>query len=166
MDNILDRTLQLEILKKLAEVYPEPVYFDDFYEFGTTEYRKAIANAFYLQSKGLLEPKSILVSQTLGRNENSHQFGAAKISALGMDFLADDGGLSAILNTVTVKIDQSQMADFLKAIANLSQEEQKTLFEAIKEAPSKAVETMVEKSVEKGFDNLPAWAALAVATFN
>jgi hypothetical protein len=122
MDNILDRTLQLEILKKLAEVYPDSVYFDDFYEFGTPEYRKAIANTFYLQSHGLLEPKSILVSQTIGRNENTHQFGRATISALGMDFLADDGGLRAILETVTVKIEASQLAEILKAIALLPEE--------------------------------------------
>lgn len=166
MDNILDRTLQLEILKKLAEVYPEPVYFDDFYEFGTAEYRKAIANAFYLQSKGLLEPKSILVSQTLGRNENSHQFGAAKISALGMDFLADDGGLSAILNTVTVKIEPNQMAQLLKAIAEMSEAEQKNLLDSIKEAPNKAVETMVEKSVEHGISSLPGLYALALTLLN
>lgn len=89
-----------------------------------------------------------------------------EITHTGLDFLADDGGLRAILNTVTVKIEPTQMAQLLKAIAEMPEAEQKTLLDSIKEAPSKAVETMIEKSVEKGFDNLPAWAALAIAAFN
>ena len=89
-----------------------------------------------------------------------------EITHTGLDFLADDGGLRAILNTVTVKIEPTQMAQLLKAIAEMPEAEQKTLLDSIKEAPSKAVETMIEKSVEKGFDNLPAWAALAIAVFN
>lgn len=54
----------------------------------------------------------------------------------------------------------------MKAIANLSQEEQKTLFEAIKEAPNKAVETMVEKSVEHGISSLPGLYALTLTLLN
>ena len=58
------------------------------------------------------------------------------------------------------------MAELLKAIAHLPEEEQKTFFETIKQAPNKAVASIIEKSVEKGVDNFPALLALGMAALN
>lgn len=158
---IIDRDLQKRILTDLSNIYPKWADITDIDEYyQQLDDRTLIANLKYLAQNELITECIDITT------DGMYILQPTEITHTGLDFLADDGGLSAILNTVTVKIDQSQMADLLKAIANLSQEEQKTLFEAIKEAPSKAVETMVEKSVEKGFDNLPAWAALAIAAFN
>lgn len=158
---IIDRDLQKRILTDLSNVYPKWADITDIDEYyQQLDDRTLIANLKYLAQNELITECIDITT------DGMYILQPTEITHTGLDFLADDGGLRAILNTVTVKIDQSQMAELLKAIANLSQEEQKTLFEAIKEAPNKAVETMVEKSVEKGFDNLPAWFALGIAALN
>ncbi len=43
------------------------------------------------------------------------QLGAASITAAGLDFLADDGGLSAILGVVTVKVHADTIRDLIAA---------------------------------------------------
>lgn len=78
----LDRAFQLEIMKKMAEVYPAA------YDFWTDpDYRdkenqhKLYTNLYYLQSHGLLEPKSIhfttsldgIGSWTLGNTRLNHK---------------------------------------------------------------------------------------------
>lgn len=158
---IIDRDLQKRILTDLSNVYPKWADITDIDEYyQQLDDRTLIANLKYLAQNELITECIDITT------DGMYILQPTEITHTGLDFLADDGGLRAILNTVTVKIDQSQMAELLKAIANLSQEEQKTLFEAIKEAPNKAVETMVEKSVEHGISSLPGLYALALTLLN
>nr|WP_313378958.1 hypothetical protein [Moraxella sp.] len=158
---IIDRDLQNRILTDLSNVYPKWADITDIDEYyQQLDDRTLIANLKYLAQNELITECIDITT------DGMYILQPTEITHTGLDFLADDGGLRAILNAVTVKIDPSQMAQLLKAIAEMPEAEQKTLLDSIKEAPSKAVETMVEKSVEKGFDNLPAWAALAIAAFN
>lgn len=158
---IIDRDLQKRILTDLSNVYPKWADITDIDEYyQQLDDRTLIANLKYLAQNALITECIDITT------DGMYILQPTEITHTGLDFLADDGGLRAILNTVTVKIDQSQMADLLKAIANLSQEEQKTLFEAIKEAPNKAVENMVEKSVEHGISSLPGLYALALTLLN
>ena len=82
----LDRTKQLAMLQALATVYPR--YTGDLGVDPVTE--EELANLWYLKEQGLVEGAlEMSISQ-------SFIFQGAKITAKGLDFLADDGGISAI----------------------------------------------------------------------
>lgn len=148
---IIDRDLQKRILTDLSNVYPKWADITDIDEYyQQLDDRTLIANLKYLAQNELITECIDITT------DGMYILQPTEITHTGLDFLADDGGLRAILNTVTVKIEPSQMAQLLKTIAQLPEAEQKTFFETIKDAPNKAVENLIEKSVEKGVDNIPA----------
>lgn len=102
---VLDRAFQLELMTKMAEVYPAAYNFSQDEQYGDSDFRtKLFTNLYYLQSHGLLEPKSIHYTNSLD-GIGSWTLGNTRLNHKGMDFLADDGGLSAILGTVTIKFE-------------------------------------------------------------
>lgn len=101
---MLERTLQLQLLKQLAERYPDSVHAADL-GFDQSD-RRLIVNASYLHQHGLIEAH---FAHGMGV---THALAAAKATHRGMDFLADDGGLSAVLGVVTVRFE----ADTLRAL--------------------------------------------------
>lgn len=101
----LDRARQRQVLEALASCYPS--YGNDFFAVG--EESNEVANLWYLREHELIEAS---LDQTLG---GSFIFSGARITAKGLDFLADDGGLSAILGTVTVKLHADTIRELLIA---------------------------------------------------
>ena len=80
-----------------------------------------------------------------------------------MDFLADDGGLSAILGVVTVKLETEQLRAILAAkimSSDLSSERKSTLIDAIRELPAEGLKHLTMKIVDTGWDNLDSLMAL------
>jgi hypothetical protein len=80
------------------------------------------------------------------------------ITAQGLDFLQDDGGLSAILGTVTVRFE----ADTLKALltakiegSDLPEADKSNLRELLKEAKSEALKEVSKRLVDWAIDNAP-----------
>ncbi|WP_155400093.1 hypothetical protein [Moraxella bovoculi] len=63
---------------------------------------------------------------------------------------------STILNRITVKIDTSQMAQFLKAVSLLPVAERQSLFDSLKKIPQTTLEHLIGKAVDVGFDGLAA----------
>src|SRR5271169_1802463 len=96
-DSPIDRKLQRDLLLLLRSAYPNEINSlpADF------EMSAAIPNLKYLEEHNLCK-------SGLGwRGNMINQYvwaGGAKITAQGLDFLEEDGGLSAILGIVTVKI--------------------------------------------------------------
>jgi hypothetical protein len=88
---VIDRTLQHELLEQLRDVFPGFLIFAPIAE----EKQKIAA---YLGQDGLIDD-----GVQIGADGHIH-FGASAITSAGIDFLADDGGLSAILGVVTVKL--------------------------------------------------------------
>ncbi|HEZ1470803.1 TPA: hypothetical protein WHE73_001525, partial [Neisseria meningitidis] len=102
----LDRNLQHEILKELNNIYPDSKTYEYWIDatiaqvtgvietVGEAELyiAKRSANLRYLAEHGLVVCNDKNLSATV------------KITAKGIDFLSDDGGLSAILGVVTVKL--------------------------------------------------------------
>ena len=100
----LDRNLQREILKELNNIYPDSKTYEYWIDAAIAQIvgvietvgeaelyiAKRSANLRYLAEHGLVvcNDKNLSV----------------KITAKGIDFLTDDGGLSAILGVVTVKL--------------------------------------------------------------
>lgn len=150
----IDREYQKHILSKLADTYPN--------HFGLGEWLKGIvepdpekyaANMLYLEEHGLLV-SSITISPG-----GMVSYKTPKITAKGIDFLLDDGGLTAILGVVTVKLH----SDTIKALienkinkSNLKPVEKNRLIAALQRLPAYAIRHLTEKLVEAGIENLPA----------
>ena len=110
--------------------------------------------------------KSVHKSNSIG----SHApiiFGSSAITHKGMDFLANDGGLSAILGVVTVKFE----ADTLKAIlenrinqSDLDPESKQSMIDSLRELPAESIKYLTTELLTRGLDNLPA-AILLIGTY-
>lgn len=147
---MIDRSLQKSLLERLAQRYPDHCY--DLFEKDDPNEHKKIANILYLEEHGLLKSG---LTQTLSGSFISQ---GTKITARGLDFLADDGGLTAILGTVTVKLHADTVKELLeKKVRNsdLPQHEKGLLLKKIAELGSEALKTATNKLVEQGIDNLP-----------
>ncbi|WP_394213781.1 hypothetical protein [Psychrobacter piscatorii] len=152
---LLDRDMQLEILTELSEVYPSPIDLSEKYEYGTDIYRKFVANLAYLQDHCLISEKSILMPNTVG--DYNAQPNLSSITHIGMDFLADDGGLSAILGVVTIKFEAEQFRSLLESLilsSTLPNEQKGSMIDALRELPAESIKHLTTKIVDLGWDNL------------
>ncbi|WP_218689083.1 hypothetical protein [Psychrobacter sp. BF1] len=152
---LLDREMQLAILTELSEVYPASIELDERYEFGTDVYRKFVANLAYLQAHKLISEKSILMPNTVG--DYNAMPNISSITHLGMDFLADDGGLSAILGVVTIKFETEQFRIILESMilsSNLPAERKQTMIDVLRELPAESIKHLTTRIVDVGWDNL------------
>lgn len=88
----LDRKLQLSILQELRDNYPNDVAVHRLACFN--EERHFLGNLIYLREHGLVSGE-IIEEFSAGGSIKSMLW--AIITAAGLDFIEDDGGLSAIL---------------------------------------------------------------------
>lgn len=147
---MLDREIQLKILQALAAVYPA-TSFHVLNEIGG-DYRAGIVNIAYLAEHGLVTARF--------HQDQSHVdlAGSPKITAKGMDFLADDGGLSAMLGTVTIKFHEEslkQLIEFRLDQAQLPTEEKNRLLQAVRELPGESIKHLTTRLLDLGMENLP-----------
>lgn len=88
-----------------------------------------------------------------------------QITSKGIDFIQNDGGLSAILNVQTVKFHTDTINDMRSLLetyiqnSSLSDEEKSKFSEQISQLPEEAIKIIFTKLVEKGLDNIPALAS-------
>lgn len=87
---ILDRKLQRQLLDQTAAIYPDALQIQSF----DLPEPVTSANLKYLEEHGLLR----LLSSSNELGGQAYRVFSAEITAKGLDFLAQDGGLSAILN--------------------------------------------------------------------
>ncbi|AZI13561.1 hypothetical protein [Avibacterium paragallinarum] len=158
----LDRTIQKEILLKLAETYPHPngenlVHYiknkREYTGFNEYPYDYIVANLFYLQEHQLVDGFSI--KYALG-GTSIENFYSARLTNKGADFLLDDGGLSAILGTITIKFHEDTIKSILSTkieSSSLPKEEKSSLLNILKGLSGKALERVITKLVDLGFEN-------------
>lgn len=87
----------------------------------------------------------------------------AVITAKGLDFLADDGGLSAILGTITVKLHEDTLRAILEDAVEKSAEPpgvKKKLLEQIKSLPAEVTKQAVLDAAKAGLQQAPVLAAM------
>ena len=140
----IDRDLQLEILRLCRDAYPGRVEDTDL-----PLHPELQANLIYLYELDL-----ILGSLVNGNME----LRAPQITAKGLDFLEDDGGVSAILNTVTVKIDQEDLRLLIAArveASDLPPEKKAPLIQAMRSLPAQALRDLTTRLVNEAVDKLP-----------
>src|SRR3546814_11319972 len=81
-----------------------------------------------------------------------------KITAKGIDFIADDGGLGAILNVQTIRLHEDSIrALLIKQVeaSDVSQSVKERLVDKIKSMPADGIGTLTEKALEAGLKALP-----------
>ncbi|WP_215782780.1 hypothetical protein [Paludibacterium sp. B53371] len=161
----LNRPLQRELLCQLAEHYPEQV---DICALNSTIISSAPdeldANLTYLYEHGLVAPAPHFESLSSTNFFTGRSVHPVTITAKGMDFLEEDGGLSAILGTVTVKLHADTIRDMLEAkimSSTLPSPEKARFVDTLKALPSEALKTFTNKLVELACENPQAvWTTL------
>lgn len=158
----LDRAYQLDLLKMLADSYPmEMDTRDVFYGMIEEERGKYFANMVYLEEHGLID------SGIETRMGSEVILSPPRITAKGMDFLADDGGLSAILGVVTVKFHEETLRALIEGritSSDLPLPEKQKLLDGLRELPAESIKHLTMKLLDLGLENLPA-ALPIVQTF-
>lgn len=169
---MLERTLQRRILETLAASYPEGA-FDLPAALAAAggeapPERAVLVNTQYLAEHGLLH-SGYRRRGTIG-DDSFTATGETTITAAGLDFLADDGGLRAVLGMVTVRLDARQWAELLarkvEAAPGLSHDERSSIAATLRGLPAKAIERLSERlldwAVDHSADALPLlrmWSA-------
>ncbi|KAA3447156.1 hypothetical protein C7I87_28305 [Mesorhizobium sp. SARCC-RB16n] len=146
----LERGLQLKLLQTLSEVYPDSMR--SFPVIEGADLSTFTANLWYLTEHGLAEAKwSRMLNGPPGPI-------SARITAAGLDFLADDGGLSAILGIVTVRLHE----DTIKALlvdqvekSNAPATVKTKLVDQIKSLPAEATKALTLEAIKAGLANVP-----------
>ncbi|MDR0478313.1 MAG: hypothetical protein LBH31_00615 [Burkholderiaceae bacterium] len=148
----LDRAYQFELLNELARCYPRPG-FDMLYRLQEAETEKYLVNIAYLAEHGLVDKwgefsvdmQPIFVPPTL--------------TYKGMDFLADDGGLSAIFGVATIRIHGDTIKELLDAwieASAASQADKRRLKSALQSLPAAATKHLAMKLMDMGIAAAPA----------
>lgn len=136
------------MLNALAAEYPR--YTINIFEGEPSE--DDLANLWYLKEQGLVDG-GLEMSIT-----QAYLFDGARITAKGLDFLADDGGLSAILGTVTVRIHADSIRELLLAridSSNAPAEKKSWLKKQVETASSETIKRIVDSLLDQGVKRAP-----------
>lgn len=149
----LDRALQRKLLEELREYYPAP-RFTNRMDHLHTDPRHLMANAAYLIEHDLVAGEIRMTSTGSG------DFMPARLvlTAAGLDFLEDDGGLTAIMGTLTIRLHAESIRDLLAArieAAELEDSVKSQLLTEVKSLPAKGLEAMVSGLAREGLARLP-----------
>ena len=151
----LDRSYQNAILQRLSDEYPT---YDNVREFveqlASQDIDKYLANITYLQEHELVSDAiecRVSCDGIMSFGLQPHP----RITKKGLDFLMDDGGLSATLDVKTIKIHPDSIkALLIDRITNSpsAQKDKSALIEYIKSIPASAAQRLLEKLLDKGLD--------------
>ena len=142
------RELQREILERLRDAYPNT---DDSVT-GINGDGHTAGNLFYLREHGMV---TFYTSDFMDGSRNTYNIA---ITAKGIDFLEDDGGLSAILGTVTVKLHEDTLRQLIEAklsATNIPEEQKSSILKALRDAPGETTKQLITKLVDLGMENAP-----------
>lgn len=145
----LDREFQKEVLTALAEIYPSYGHAD---REGDVPDDVRAANLYYLAEHGLITT-AVEINADM-----SFFYRPAQITKDGLDFLAADGGLTAILGVVTIKFHE----DTLKALieekitdSELAPADKNRYVAALRSLPADATKHLAMKLLDLGLTHAP-----------
>jgi len=154
-----DRELQGKILLFLNERYPEEIQTNEMPDNREDNFNRCM---HYLYEHKLIDGHILQEFRSVDR------FFAAKITAQGIDFLASDGGLSAILGVLTIRIHPDSIQAIIVAkieASSIPEEHKSKLKEAIKNAHSTVVTEVLKRLTGIAFDHGPAALDFLQRTF-
>lgn len=146
----IDREYQREYLEKLAEAYPEKIKCSQPDDEDAERHQSA--NLAYLEEHGLIE---VVWSTSISRAKRPI---VVNITATGIDFIADDGGLTAILGVVTVKLHDDTIRQMLLRKVDESDEPETVkdrLKQQIKALPAEGLKEVATSLMQTGISNVP-----------
>lgn len=147
---MLDREVQRRILNLLMESYPAQVT-PGRYLVPTLGEASTVYNLAYLDEHGLTE-------SSWARALNAPPFPTTtKITAKGLDFISDDGGLSSILGVVTIRLHQETITALITDRIEQSDAPpsvKKRLIETLKGLPAEALQRVSLKAMEAGLERI------------
>jgi len=155
----VDRALQLRILHLLKERHPESVGQLTAQEIGEIDPRDLAGNLVYLAEHRLIAIKSISYGLSGGL---PHLIGIS-ITAPGIDFLEGDGGLTAILSVVKVKLHEEDLRRLIETrIQQLpaTPADKQKLLDRLRSLPADAIRHGTLKLVEQGLQHVKDIPAL------
>lgn len=142
----LSRELQHTLLQRLCDAYPDAIDVQKW----ETDLPGTTVNLAYLAEHGLCKVDfSQAISQVRVKPIR------AKATAKGMDFLADDGGLSAILGVVTIKLHDGTIKALLESKileSDLPQPEKQRYLDQLRKLPAETTKHLVLKLVDLGLE--------------
>ena len=151
-----DRKRQRKILETLLKNYPERLPADDWSAIysmfeGHDQHSDYYANLLYLEEHKLIKSGITKVSHSFKYSQSD-----IFITAKGIDFIRDDGGLSAILNVQTIKFhrDAVIVLEDLIAISNMNEEQKEKAKSTLGEMSTEALKTVVQTVTTAGLSAL------------
>jgi len=160
---MLNRKLQNELLNLAAFCYPsfcrhEIKHIENFNEKYPT-ISSASRDELWREVNYLKDHELLIMDRECSINAsigNLSIFGFIKATVKGMDFIFDDGGLSAILNVQTFKLHRNAVIvlEDLIAISNMSDKEKEHAKSTLGELPLEALKTVVQAATAAGLSAL------------
>lgn len=144
----IDREVQNKLLQRLADEYPQPV---EALELG-----RGIDPQLLDPTIAYLEEHGLVRATFIGSLNMGSPLLEAKITARGIDFLADDGGLGAILAVVTVKMHEDTLKQLIASkleAADLPPQDKKRFLDQLRELPGETTKHLALKLVDVGLEN-------------
>jgi predicted DNA-binding ArsR family transcriptional regulator len=149
LGELLDREFQKHVLQTLADHYPHRANVNRV--FGSQVDNRLLVNLKYLEEHRLIDVHWTAISSGLHAVE-------ARISASGLDFLADDGGLSAILDVVVVKLDDSTIRELIAQKifeAEVDTSMKSRIVDALRALPADGIKAVTMRTLEVGLNDGP-----------
>ncbi|PZO07563.1 MAG: hypothetical protein DCF27_10645 [Lysobacteraceae bacterium] len=146
MGELLDRGLQRKLLESAFNTYPAAFPVEDL-GIGDRELR---VNVAYLDEHGLLEA---FHPQPHGRRGPPK---GVTITAKGIDFLAEDGGLGAILGVVTVRLHEDTLKELVAVKirdSDLPPAEKERYVQTLRKLPAEMTKHLALKLMDAGLSN-------------
>ena len=153
----IDRQYQKDLLAFLLEDFPSyENAFEHCKKLVDEDSDKYVANVEYLQRHGLLED-GVSIDFAMDGTPYVSVKAFPKITEAGIDFMLDDGGLSAILHVQTVRLHPDTIKSLVEErirTADLPEEEKSSLIEKIRSLPEEGAKNLLDKLLDKGIDLL------------
>lgn len=153
MEDWFSRDIQNAILKDLYEVYPTAKKITDIAESIKHPADVVSKNVKYLEMSKLIYMWNGMLENQLS------EFPA--LNNKGIDFLKQDGGLSAILNVQIVKLHSDTVNDLKNLLlhkleqSEIPEEQKKKLLSKLNEYGDEATKHLLTKLLDAGIEKLP-----------
>ena len=147
----MDKAYLQEILITLKECYPGES--QDVYDL--RDEKTMLSHMRYLHEYGLID-SGIAIHE--GFDGIDYSRSGAKITARGLDYLAEDGGLYAELGTVTVKLHPESIKDLIElslAQRGVEPEKRNAIKKFLDTASTETVKALTNRLIDAGIKHSP-----------
>jgi hypothetical protein len=147
----IDRSGQLKILETLAEVFPADRDTQRPDDFGLE------AQHLYFQL-AYLEQHSLITCTWSREMSAKKKCIRAAITAKGLDFIEEDGGLCAVLGVVTIRIHDDTLKTLIESRileSDISAPDKRRMIDQLRELPAETTKHLALKLVDKALEAGP-----------